>query len=64
MDTSGSADPARQTFPVAQRDPPCDRPEWEPAKEVTQTSLSAPQVYSEDDITIRIGGNVTFTCTI
>ena len=39
-------------------------PEWEPAKELTQTSLSAPQVYSEDDITIRIGGNVTFTCTI
>ena len=30
------------------------------AKTLTQTSVSVPQVYSESDIHVRSGGNVTF----
>ena len=46
---------------MTQSNPPCCREVWPAATTLTQTSMVDPQVYSEDDIRVRVGGQVTFT---
>ena len=60
IDTSLSADPVRQTFPVAHGSRPCCRATLAAAKTLTQTSVSVPQVYSESDVHMKTGGELTF----
>ena len=48
---------------MTQNDPPCCREEWQAAPTVTQATTSSPQVFDEDDIMVRIGGQVTFAWT-
>eukprot|EP01043_Picozoa_sp_COSAG02_P052692 COSAG02_NODE_5716_length_4101_cov_2.727886_1_plen_1022_part_00 len=62
-DSSGSSDPVRQTYPMTQSDPPCCREEWPAAPTVTQATTTSPQVFDEDDIMVRIDGQVTFVWT-
>jgi hypothetical protein len=62
-DSSGSTDPVRQGYPMTQSSPPCCREIWPAATTVTQTSMVDPQVYSQDDILVRVGAQVTFTFT-
>eukprot|EP01046_Picozoa_sp_COSAG06_P042656 COSAG06_NODE_5467_length_3462_cov_4.554564_1_plen_980_part_00 len=62
-DSSSSTNPVRQTYPMTQSDPLCCREEWPPAPAVTQATTTSPQVFDEDDIMVRIGGQVTFDWT-
>eukprot|EP01046_Picozoa_sp_COSAG06_P024201 COSAG06_NODE_1959_length_7980_cov_19.961426_4_plen_655_part_00 len=58
-----SAGSVRQTYPMTQTDLPCCREEWPVAPTVTQATTSSPQVFDEDDIMVRIGGQVAFAWT-
>eukprot|EP01046_Picozoa_sp_COSAG06_P031861 COSAG06_NODE_3137_length_5802_cov_19.787480_5_plen_502_part_00 len=62
-DASGSSDPIRQTYPMTESNPPCCQEHWLVAATVTQATSSVPQVFDEDDITVRIHAEVTFVWT-
>ncbi|MEC9052251.1 MAG: hypothetical protein VX747_07315, partial [Actinomycetota bacterium] len=61
VDTSGSTDPVRVAFGTNTGDQVCDRLEWVSTKTLAQTPGSSPEVFPEDDIQIRIRGQVTFS---
>ena len=52
-----------QPFPASTSSPPCCRQEWPAALTVTQTSTAPPQVYSQNDVKIKINGAMTFVFT-
>jgi plastocyanin len=60
IDSSGSTNPIRQTYPMTQSDPKCCRSEWLPALTLTQARTSSPQEYDQDDVLVKVGGEVTF----
>lgn len=60
VDSSGSTNPVRQTYPINQSDVGCCRLEWPSETTVTQARTSTPQVYDRDDIFIKVGGSVSF----
>ena len=60
IDSSGSTNPIRQTYPMTQSEPKCCRSEWLRALTLTQARTSSPQEYDQDDVLVKVGGEVTF----
>eukprot|EP01046_Picozoa_sp_COSAG06_P021370 COSAG06_NODE_1603_length_8956_cov_6.771029_3_plen_1532_part_00 len=60
---STSIDPVRQVYPMTQSNPPCCRETWSPDVTVTQIRTSEPQEFDDEDVVIKVGGQVTFAMT-
>ena len=50
-----------QGFPAATSSPPCCRKEWPLNASATQTSTKSPQVFSNDNLFVKIDGTVKLT---
>eukprot|EP01043_Picozoa_sp_COSAG02_P019487 COSAG02_NODE_941_length_15750_cov_104.135582_6_plen_608_part_00 len=69
-DDAPAGAPVRQTFPVTQADPECCRMEYLEAVTVTQMRVQSDynptlfdEVYDQDEVVIKINGQVTFSFT-
>eukprot|EP01046_Picozoa_sp_COSAG06_P012705 COSAG06_NODE_755_length_12532_cov_10.124990_4_plen_605_part_00 len=62
-DDAPAGAPVRQTFPVTQADPECCRAEYLEAVTVTQMRVDLIEVYSQNEVVIKINGQVTFVFT-
>ena len=61
VDCLNSTSSTTQGFPAATSSPPCCRKEWPLNASATQTSTKSPQVFSNDNLFVKIDGTVKFT---